>query len=158
MSLEREYSEISTDWRHRDNLTWQIPSILITIGGGLVAAAFLLEIDPQYLILVRSILLLFDAFLSLCLTLALVQNIIYQVGSTRALEWILGGKECKEKEEKILGLKFRRTIKPRKDLELSIKEISKTLFIDLTGSTLLCILCIFITGFLFSLLFYVLFF
>ena len=69
--LEREYREISTDWRHRDNLTWQLPSIIIIIGGTLVAAAFLFEIDPQYLILIRSTLLLFDALLSLCLTLAL---------------------------------------------------------------------------------------
>jgi len=153
MSLEREYSEISTDWRHRDNLTWQIPSILITIGGGLVAAAFLLEIDPQYLILVRSTLLLFDALLSFCLTLALGQNILYQVGSSKALEWIIEGKEGKEK---ILGLKFRRTIKPKKDLELSRMKICKILFTDLRGSTILFILCISITGFLFCLFIYVL--
>lgn len=153
MSLEREYSEISTDWRHRDDLTWQIPSILITIGGGLVAAAFLLEIDPQYLILVRSTLLLFDALLSFCLTLALEQNILYQVGSSKALEWIIEGKE---KEKKILELKFRRTIKPKKDLELSRMKICKILFTDLRGSTILFILCISITVFLFGLFIYVL--
>ena len=153
MSLEREYSEISTDWRHRDDLTWQIPSILITIGGGLVAAAFLLEIDPQYLILVRSILLLFDALLSACLTHALGQNILYQVGSSKALEWIIEGKE---KEKKILELKFRRTIKPKKDLELSRMKICKILFTDLRGSTILFILCISITVFLFGLFIYVL--
>lgn len=151
--LEREYSEISTDWRHRDNLTWQLPSILITIGGGLVAAAFLLEIDPQYLILVRSILLFFDFSLSFCLTHALGQNILYQVGSSKALEWIIEGKE---KEKKILGLKFRRTIKPKKDLKLSRMKICKILFKDLRGSTFLFILCIFITGFLFCLFIYVL--
>jgi hypothetical protein len=152
--LEREYSEISTDWRHRDNLTWQLPSIIIIIGGTLVAAAFLLEIDPQYLILIRSTLLLFDALISACLTIALGQNILYQIGSTMALEWIIEGKEGKEK--KILGLKFRRTIKPKRDLELSRMKICKLLFTVLRGSTILFILCIFITGFLFCLFFYVL--
>ncbi|KKK44081.1 MAG: hypothetical protein Lokiarch_21250 [Candidatus Lokiarchaeum sp. GC14_75] len=156
MSLEREYSEISTDWRHRDNLTWQIPSILITIGGGLVAAAFLLEIDPQYLILVRSTLLLFDASLSFCLTHALGQNIFYQVGSSKALEWIIGGKECQKK--KILGVKCRRIINPKDDLDLSRKEICKFLKHELRGSTILFILCIIITVSLFCLFFYVLFF
>ena len=156
MSLEREYSEISTDWRHRDNLTWQIPSILITIGGGLVAAAFLLEIDPQYLILVRSTLLLFDASLSFCLTHALGQNIFYQVGSSKALEWIIGGKECQKK--KFLGVKCRRIINPKDDLDLSRKEICKFLKHELRGSTILFILCIIITVSLFCLFFYVLFF
>lgn len=151
--LEREYSEISTDWRHRDNLTWQLPSIIIIIGGTLVAAAFLFEIDPQYLIFVRSILLLFDALLSLCLTHALGQNILYQVGSSTALEWIIEGKE---KEKKILLPNSRRTIKPKKDLKLSRKEIRIILFTDLRGSTFLFILCIFITGSLFCLFFYVL--
>ncbi|GAH15519.1 unnamed protein product, partial [marine sediment metagenome] len=79
-----------------------------------------------------------------------------QVGSSKALEWIIKGKEDKEKEEKILGVKFRRTIKPKKDLELSRKEICKILFTDLTGSTLLFILCISITVFLFGLFIYVL--
>ncbi len=154
MSLEREYSEISTDWRHRDNLTWQIPSILITIGGGLVAAAFLLEIDPQYLILVRSTLLLFDASLSLCLTHALGQNIFYQVGSSKALEFIEG----KENKEKVLRVKCRRIINPKDDLDLSRKEICKFLKHELRGSTILFILCIIITVSLFCLFFYLLFF
>jgi hypothetical protein len=148
--LEREYSEISTDWRHRDNLTWQLPSIMITIGGGLVAAAFLLEIDPQYLILIRSILLFFDFSLSACLTYALGQNILYQVGSSKALEWIIEGEE-----EKVLERKFRRVLKP-KDLGLSRKEILEFLFKQLLGSTLFFILCIIITGSLFCLFIYVL--
>jgi len=157
MRLEREYSEISTDWRHRDNLTWQIPSILITIGGGLVAAAFLLEIDPQYLILVRSTLLLFDASLSSCLTHALGQNIFYQVGSSKALEFI-EAKEGKENKEKVLRVKCRRIINPKDDLDLSGKDIRRFLKHELRGSTILFILCIIITGSLFFLFFYVLFF
>ena len=45
---EVEYSQISQDWRHRDNLTWQIPSIIVVIGGALITAAFALKIDPKY--------------------------------------------------------------------------------------------------------------
>ncbi len=42
--MSDEYTEISADWRHRDNLTWQIPSLLSAIAGGLVVAAYALEL------------------------------------------------------------------------------------------------------------------
>ena len=41
-----EYEQISEDWRHRDNFTWQIPSVIVVIGGALIAAALTLDIKP----------------------------------------------------------------------------------------------------------------
>jgi len=49
IDLKEEYNQISEDWRHRDKLTWQLPSVVIVIGSALTAAAFTLNIDPQYL-------------------------------------------------------------------------------------------------------------
>lgn len=63
---EVEYNQISEDWRHRDNLTWQIPSVIVAIGGALIAAAFTLNKKPC----IRPLLLGFGAFLSLCLIFA----------------------------------------------------------------------------------------
>lgn len=133
---EVEYQQISEDWRHRDNLTWQIPSIIVVIGGALIAAAFALNIDPHYLCIVRPILLGFGASLSLCLTFALAQNLWYQVGSGEALKKIVEGKG-----DEIPNSKMRRTLCP-KDLGISKKRFIKLLFTRLTGSTILLILCI----------------
>ncbi len=35
-----EYEQVSEDWRHRDNLTWQLPSILLVVGGVALGTAF----------------------------------------------------------------------------------------------------------------------
>ncbi len=42
-----EYNQISADWRHRNNLTWQIPSVVVVIGGALITTAFALDIKTQ---------------------------------------------------------------------------------------------------------------
>ena len=36
-----EYEQLSQDWRHRDILTWQLPSVLVIGTGILVGEAFL---------------------------------------------------------------------------------------------------------------------
>jgi len=134
---EVEYQQISEDWRHRDNLTWQIPSIIVVIGGALITAAFALNTDPKYLCIVRPILLGFGALLSLCLTFALAQNLWYQVGSGEALIKIANDEGYNLPKDEM-----RRTLSP-KDFCISKKrEFIKRLFTKLTGSTLLLILCI----------------
>jgi hypothetical protein len=139
---EVEYNQISEDWRHRDNLTWQIPSVIVGIGGALIAAAFALDIDPQ----IRPILLGFGALLSLCLTFALIQNLWYQVGSGEALIKIINGQRNKIPKDKA-----RRTLNPTKDFDISKWNFIKRLFTTLAGSTFLVILCIGITFILFIL-------
>jgi len=143
---EVEYSQISQDWRHRDNLTWQIPSIVVAIGGGLTAAAFGLKIDCRYICVVRPILLGFGALLAFCLTFALAQNLWYQVGSGEALIRI-----ARFKRSTIPKNKPRRTLN-RKDFDISRWGFVVRLFRRLTGSAFLLILCMFITFVLFALL------
>ncbi len=144
---EVEYNQISEDWRHRDNLTWQIPSIIVVIGGALIVAAFTFNMDSQYLCIIRPILLGFGASLSFCLTFALAQNLWYQVGSGAALIKIANDKGDKIPKNKVM----RRTLSP-KDFDISKWDFIIQLFTRLTGSALLLILCICITFILFGLL------
>jgi hypothetical protein len=71
-----EYEQASEDWRHRDTLTWQMPAVLVVVGGVVVAEAFQLTGKPESY--VRHGLLLFAFCLACCLTIALRQNINLQ--------------------------------------------------------------------------------
>ena len=136
--MSDEYNEISTDWRHRDNLTWQIPSLLSAIAGGLVAAAYTIDLQsPENLFRVRLVLLGIAAGLSVCLTFALGQNLRYQIGSSIALEHLRQGVEISKE-------KLTRTIKPMQ-LGATVGDILGRLMLRLSGSTLLLILCVGIT-------------
>ncbi len=145
---EIEYNQISADWRHRDNLTWQIPSVIVVVGGALVTAAFGLDIDHEWLYTIRLILLAFGASFSLTLSIALGQNLRYQVGSESALEKLLSGNG---KEIPRAGGKARRTLSPR-DLGLSGRDVARRLVAGLTGSFCLLVLCWLITFVLIALL------
>ncbi len=80
------YEQASEDWRHRDQLTWQTPAILVVVGGLLVAEAFKLPADgPSW---VRNALLLFAFGLSISLTLALSQNLVLQGKDRKIIETI----------------------------------------------------------------------
>ena len=137
--MSDEYAEISTDWRHRDNLTWQIPSLLSAIAGGLVAAAYALDFPPpEDLLRVRLALLGIAVGLSACLTLALGQNLRYQIGSGIALEQLREGVEIPRE-------KLTRAIRPMQ-LGATVEEILRKLLFRLSGSTLLFILCVGITA------------
>jgi len=139
---EVEYQQISEDWRHRDNLTWQIPSIIVVIGSALIAAAFTLNIEP----FIRPILLGFGGFLSLCLTYALKENLWYQVGSGEALIKIVKGEINKIPKDEV-----RRILKPEDiDVEICKKELIKKH--GLTGSNRLFKFCVGVTIILFVLL------
>lgn len=79
-----EYEQTSQDWRHRDVLTWQLPSVLVIVGGILVARAFdLPKTAPPW---IKNVLLGFTAFLALCLTAALLQNLILQNRNVKNLK------------------------------------------------------------------------
>ncbi len=137
--MSDEYTEISADWRHRDNLTWQIPSLLSAIAGGLVAAAYAIQLpSPEDLRYVRLVILGIAAGLSACLTFALGHNLRYQIGSGFALEQL-------EKEIKIPREKLTRAIRPT-ELGATAGDILRRLLFRLSGSTLLLILCVAITA------------
>ncbi len=79
-----EYEQTSQDWRHRDVLTWQLPSVLVIVGGILVARAFdLSKTAPPW---IKNVLLGFTAFLALCLTVALLQNLNLQNKNVKNLK------------------------------------------------------------------------
>jgi hypothetical protein len=145
---EVEYEQISEDWRHRDNLTWQIPSVIVVIGGALIAAAFTLNIKP---FIIRPVLLGLGAFLSLCLTYALAQNLWYQMGSGEALIKIANGEI-----DMIPTDKVRRILKPEDFMQHDIINCKKNLIKKhrLTGSNCLFYFCVCVTIILFVLLFW----
>ncbi len=82
-----EYEQLSQDWRHRDVLTWQFPSVLILVGGVLVAQAFDLSGEHPW---IRSVLLGLGAGLATCLTIALGQNLRLQQANKDAIMALLG--------------------------------------------------------------------
>ncbi len=134
--MSDEYSEISSDWRHRDNLTWQIPSLLSAIAGGLIVAAYGVQM-PEHGSAIRLSLLGIAGGLSFCLTFALAQNLGYQACSGAALERLGQGRDIPREK---LSRSIRRT-----DLCLARREILRRLVTKLTGSTMLFILCVAIT-------------
>ncbi len=138
---EVEYNQISEDWRHRDKLTWQIPSIIVIIGGALIVAALKDDQSP----IVKPILLGFGAFLSLCLTFALVQNLWYQVGSGEALKKLVNGQGNLLSKDRMM-----RALSP-KDFNICISQFIIRGFTRLTGSAFLLIGCIIVTCILFVL-------
>lgn len=71
-----EYEQASEDWRHRDTLTWQMPAVLVVVGGVVTAEAFKLPVGAP--IYAKHMLLLFALGLAFCLTIALTQNIYLQ--------------------------------------------------------------------------------
>lgn len=66
--------EFYEDWRHRDRLTWQIPSVVVVVGGILLAAAFATDIEE----VAKGFLLGFGITLSSFMTTMLAQNLYYQ--------------------------------------------------------------------------------
>ena len=80
-----EYEQLSADWRHRDSLTWQLPTVLVAAGGVLVAEAFNLKEDLVWL---KSSLLLGGFLLSASLTVALLQNLSLQQKNQEAIKRI----------------------------------------------------------------------
>lgn len=79
-----EYEQLSQDWRHRDVLTWQLPSVLVIGTGILVGEAFSF---PQGLdSWIQSTVLGLAAGLALCLTVALVHNLFLQHKNATALK------------------------------------------------------------------------
>lgn len=139
---EIDYNQISSDWRHRDNLTWQVPSVIVIVGGALIAAAFGLNIAPEWSGTLRALLLGFGAFFSLILSISLAQNLWYQVGSEEALRKFLNGGGSDIPKVR------RRTLSP-KDFGVSKCDFIKRVFSGLMGSTLLLIFCFVVAGFLF---------
>lgn len=94
-----EYEQASEDWRHRDTLTWQMPAVLVVVGGVVVAEAFKLPAGTP--IYIRHVLLLFALGLAVSLTIALTQNIYLQGKSCELIKTL--NSETKRFEFKRFG-------------------------------------------------------
>lgn len=71
-----EYQELSADWRHRDILTWQIPTVIVAVTGFLVSKGFEL-IGHANPLIIQVFFILATGF-AFCLTVALWQNLRIQ--------------------------------------------------------------------------------
>lgn len=144
------YCEVSADWRHRDNLTWQLPTILFAITGAIFAAILKLSdgcskcsSDSIFMLLYLIGFLLSVAFFTM-----LLQNIMYQVGSSFYLKRI--------EENKKLPTQLppsERVINPF-SFGLSKWKVIKFTICNLTGSSILLLFCLFNIFIFFSLFFY----
>ncbi len=71
----QKYEQLSEDWRHRDQLTWQLPSVLVAVSGALITTVFQFE---DSLGDIRFVLLWAGVIFAALLTTALGQNLYYQ--------------------------------------------------------------------------------
>lgn len=83
MNDQIEYQELSADWRHRDTLTWQIPTFMGALIGFLVSKGFELIGHVQPLIVLA--IFIFATGFAVCLTAALWQNLIIQKKDSRMM-------------------------------------------------------------------------
>lgn len=83
---EIEYHELCNDWRHRDQLIWATPSIVVTIGGILIGVAFGTINDLR----IRAIVLFLAMIWSMVMTHALIKHHYFQEGSADKIKKISG--------------------------------------------------------------------
>ena len=83
LTLKDRYSEVSADWRHRDNLTWQLPTILFALTGAIFAAILKLRDDTSQCSFdsIFTLLYFLGFLLSIAFSIMLFQNLWSQVVS-----------------------------------------------------------------------------
>ena len=79
------YEQLSEDWRHRDRITWQLPAVLVVVGGLLLGGPFgIFIVDPR----VKNWLLLVGFVFACLLTIMLVRNLYLQAVGNDLMETI----------------------------------------------------------------------
>ncbi len=82
-NVNLQYSRFAEDWRHVNTIIWQLPSIAISIMGGLVAVAFnFLEGWPRIMLLSAGSLFMF------VLTIVVARQIVFANTRLRFLQYI----------------------------------------------------------------------
>ena len=86
-----DYKQLSDDWRHRDQLTWQLPSVLVAISGTLITIVF--EFDRLAHLQVYFLWggLLFAGLLSITLG----QNLYFQAVTKDLMDAIKNGEQVR---------------------------------------------------------------
>ena len=87
MTNNHDYQQLSDDWRHRDQLTWQLPSVLVAITGALIAIVH----EFKNLDDVENYLLWGGLFFAGLLTIALGQNLYFQTVAEDLMDAIRSG-------------------------------------------------------------------
>lgn len=71
---EKDFNQFYEDWRHRDRLTWQIPSVVVVIGGAIIIGAYASGLCWQ----IRALVFVLGQFFATTMTVMLAQNLYYQ--------------------------------------------------------------------------------
>ncbi len=132
MKDNHDYEQLSNDWRHRDGLTWQLPSVLVAISGALITIVY----QFNNLAHVGNYLLWGGLFFAGLLTIALGQNLYFQTVAEDLMDAIKAGKQVRGS-----SIPMRRTTGP------SFGQLMKRVFLK-TGSISLFLLSVSLTGFL----------
>ena len=136
---EIDFEQYYEDWRHRDEMTWEILPVTVALGGAIIIGSYFAEI-PWH---VRALTFGLGAFCIATLTVMLAQNLYYQWRDEKHLEHY--GKQEKltpqskpippktGEEEKEIGTK------PR--LKLMCDRLKRIMGPRRMGSTLLLVTC-----------------
>ena len=92
MKANHDYEQLSADWRHRDQLTWQLPSVLVAVSGALITIVF--QFDDE-LADVRNYLLWGGLLFAGLLSIALGQNLYYQTVAEDLMDAIKNGERVR---------------------------------------------------------------
>ena len=129
--IEQTVEALASDWRHRDQLAWQLPSILLVLAGGLITVSFGSELAA-----IRTVLLWAGAAFTFLLSFALLQNLYLQTVAEDLMEAINRGENVEyhpvPKRKKRFLQTMGRTLRPGGKM----------------GSTLLLAACIGVTALL----------
>ncbi len=91
MNDNHDYEQLSDDWRHRDQLTWQLPSVLVVIIGALITIVH----EFKNLDDVENYLLWGGLFFAGLLTIALGQNLYFQTVAEDLMDAIGSGESVR---------------------------------------------------------------
>jgi len=89
MKDNHDYEQLSADWRHRDQLTWQLPSVLVAVSGALITIVYQFNNNFAH---VGNYLLWGGLLFAGLLTIALGQNLYFQTVAEDLMEAIRSGK------------------------------------------------------------------
>jgi hypothetical protein len=83
INVEIQYNRFAEDWRHVNTIIWQLPSIAISIMGGIVAVAYnFLEGWPRVMLLSTGSLFMF------VLTIVVARQIVFANTRLRFLQYL----------------------------------------------------------------------
>ena len=128
---DQDLKRLSDDWRHRDQLTWQLPSVLVAVSGALVSAVFALDLAE-----VKNYLLWGGVVFAGLLSTALAQNIYFQTVAEDLMD-------ARETDNRVKGHPLPRR---RTNGSTSVKLFGRSAV--KIGSSGLFLLSVILTGFL----------